>query len=73
MGSDRQESDICIPLPMVSRVHARVLVDAQGTFLEDLNSTNGTHVNGELLQYKERRMLEKGDIISLAGESYSFH
>lgn len=73
LGSDRQESDICIPLPMVSRVHARVLVDAQGTFLEDLNSTNGTHVNGELLQYKERRMLEKGDIISLAGESYSFH
>lgn len=73
LGSDRQDSDICISLPMVSRVHARVVIDAQGTFIEDLNSTNGTHVNGELLQYKERRMLQKGDIISLAGESYSFH
>ncbi len=73
IGSDLQECDICIPLPMVSRVHARVVIDAQGTFLEDMNSTNGTYVNGELLQYKERHMLQKGDIISLAGESYSFH
>ena len=37
------------------------------------NPTNGTHVNGELLQYREKRMLQKGDIISLAGECYSFH
>lgn len=73
LGSDLQESDICISMPLVSRVHARVDVDAQGAFLEDMNSTNGTYVNGELLQYKERRMLQKGDIISLAGESYSFH
>lgn len=73
LGSDRDESDIYIPIPMVSRVHARIEIDRQGTFLEDMNSTNGTHVNGELLQYRERRMLQKGDIISLAGESYSFH
>lgn len=73
LGSSSQESDICIPLPMVSRVHARVEVGSQGTFLEDMNSTNGTQVNGELLKYRERRMLQKGDIISLAGENYSFH
>lgn len=73
LGSDTKESDICIPFPMVSRVHARVEIETKGTFLEDLNSTNGTHVNGELLQYHEKRMLQKGDIISLAGECYSFH
>lgn len=73
LGSDMEESDIYIPFPMVSRIHARVEIDAKGTFLEDMNSTNGTHVNGELLQYHERRMLQKGDIISLAGECYSFH
>jgi len=73
LGSDRKESDIYIPFPMVSRVHARIEIDARGTFLEDMNSTNGTHVNGELLQYREKRMLQKGDIISLAGECYSFH
>lgn len=73
IGSDLADSDIYIPLPMISRVHARIEVGVQGTFLEDMNSTNGTHVNGELLQYHERRMLQKGDIISLAGECYSFH
>lgn len=73
LGSDMEENDIYIPFPMISRVHARIEIDAKGTFLEDLNSTNGTHVNGELLQYRERRMLQKGDIISLAGECYSFH
>ncbi len=73
VGSDKEESDIYIPIPMVSRVHARIEMDELGTFLEDMNSTNGTHVNGELLQYHERRMLQRGDIISLAGESYSFH
>ncbi len=73
LGSDMQESDICIPIPMVSRVHARLETDVQGTFLEDMNSTNGTLINGELLQYHERRLLQKGDIISLAGECYSFH
>ncbi len=73
LGSDVVETDICIPFPMVSRIHARVEIDRKGTFLEDLNSTNGTHVNGELLQYREKRMLQKGDMISLAGECYSFH
>lgn len=73
LGSDAKESDIYIPFPMVSRIHARIETGNQGTFLEDLNSTNGTHVNGELLKYREKRLLQKGDLISLAGECYSFH
>ena len=55
---------------MISRVHARIEIGQAGTFLEDMNSTNGTHVNGELLQYRERRMLQKGDIISMAVQKH---
>lgn len=73
VGSSSEECDICIPLPMVSRVHARILINEQGTFLEDMNSTNGTQINGNFLKYRERYMLKKGDIVSLAGENYSFH
>lgn len=73
LGSDAKESDIYIPFPMISRIHARIEIGKQGIFLEDLNSTNGTLVNGELLQYREKRLLQKGDLISLAGECYSFH
>ena len=73
LGSNIKDCDIYIPLPMISRVHALIAINDQGTFLEDLNSTNGTQVNGKLLQYRERHMLQKGDIVSLAGECYSFH
>ena len=73
LGSSIKDSNIYIPLPKISRVHAIVEIDEHGTFLEDMNSTNGTYINDELLPYHERRMLQKGDIISLAGECYSFH
>lgn len=73
VGSSQKESDICIPLPVISRVHAKIELSGQGTFIEDLNSTNGTLVNGEMIKYRERRMLKSGDIISFAGEAYSFH
>lgn len=73
LGSKQEECDICIPFPMVSRVHARVEVNEQGVFLEDMNSTNGTQINGELLKYREKYKLNKGDIVSLAGENYCFH
>ena len=39
---------------------------------EDLNSTNGTMVNGEALSYKERRKLEINDIVQLADVQYKF-
>ncbi len=72
LGSSLQYSDIYIPLPMVSRVHARIEVYEDGTYLEDLNSTNGTQVNGETLKYREKRILQNGDVISIAGESYAY-
>lgn len=72
LGSSEQYADICIPLPMVSKVHARIEVNEKGTFLEDMNSANGTQVNGETLKYREKRILKKGDIVSIAGECYNF-
>ena len=73
LGSNNEECDICISLPMISRVHARVEINEKGTFLEDMNSTNGTQLNGEFLKYREKYKLKKGDVISLAGENYSFY
>ena len=37
---------ICVDSPLVSRRHARVLVDGKEVILEDLNSKNGTHLGG---------------------------
>jgi hypothetical protein len=43
----RADNDICLPNLAVSGEHAAVVTILADSFLEDLNSTNGTLVNGE--------------------------
>jgi len=42
----RSDNDICYPNPSVSRHHALLKIDNDMVTIEDLNSTNGTHING---------------------------
>jgi pSer/pThr/pTyr-binding forkhead associated (FHA) protein len=42
----RADNDVCLPFPGVSAEHAAVVTILEDSFLEDLNSTNGTLVNG---------------------------
>jgi ABC transport system ATP-binding/permease protein len=47
IGRDRA-ADFCVDLPLVSRLHCRLEVGADGSVeVIDLDSTNGTWVNGE--------------------------
>ena len=46
IGRDARHSDIVLPHDAVSRRHARLEVTEEGVFVEDLNSHNGTRVNG---------------------------
>ena len=39
------DNDIVIDYPTISGYHARVLIEAQGAFIEDLGSMNGTAIN----------------------------
>jgi pSer/pThr/pTyr-binding forkhead associated (FHA) protein len=43
----RADNDIALPFPAVSGEHAAVVTILSDSFLEDLGSTNGTHVNGK--------------------------
>lgn len=57
------DNDLVINDPSVSRVHAR-LVAIEGRFeVHDLNSTNGTTLNGKPV---ERQTLHSGDTITFA-------
>lgn len=56
----------------VSRVHAKVVYHEGEYYLEDLNSTNGTYVNGTALAYHEMVKLQPDDRILFATEEYSF-
>ena len=72
IGSRSGEVDGMIADETVSRIHARITREEDCFYLEDMNSTNGTYRNGELLNYKERIKLEKNDRISFAKINYRF-
>lgn len=56
----------------VSRIHAKITKEEDSYYIEDMNSTNGTYCNGELLNYKEKTLLQKNDRIAFAKELYRF-
>ena len=67
LGRDPQ-CDHVLDYPMVSWRHARITRDGASLFVEDLNSSNGTFVNGERI--RERTAVKPGDVVGLG--SYRF-
>ncbi|MEM7259392.1 MAG: FHA domain-containing protein, partial [Pseudomonadota bacterium] len=63
----REHADIIIPVPAVSRRHAKIAVKTGYCTIEDLDSRNGTAVNGTLLPAGTQEPLRDGNIILLAG------
>jgi pSer/pThr/pTyr-binding forkhead associated (FHA) protein len=56
------DGDIVIDEAAVSRHHALIHLDRAGAVLEDLNSTNGTFLNGRRVL---RAALRDGDVVTL--------
>jgi len=59
------ESDIVLEAATVSRQHVVLFPDAGGMLLLDLESTNGTRLNGVLVPPDEPVRLADGDLIQL--------
>lgn len=57
----------------VSRLHARLVHEGGQWYLEDLNSTNGTCVNGQPVLPGQLTVLEEDDVIQLGRMSVTFH
>ena len=55
------ECNVVINDASISRLHAQVLRQANGNYVQDLGSRNGTKVNGETLH--EPRLLQAGDTV----------
>lgn len=64
------QCDIVIPSPLVSRVHARLIKEPAGWVLEDCNSTNGTFINAQRVEGKQK--LEPHDYVAIAAFEYLF-
>lgn len=58
------DNDLYLNHPSVSKVHAALLLNREGTLLvADTGSTNGTFINGRRIAYGESRQIEDGDVI----------
>lgn len=72
VGHEEAANDACLSSDAVSHFHAKITRQGEEYFIEDLNSTNGTYVNGEQLCYTQKRRLETMDRIQFADVSYMF-
>lgn len=63
VGKRKEEVDLALQDTSVSRLHARITNEEGGTYLEDLNSTNGTFRNNRRLRPYEKQRLDEGDEI----------
>lgn len=66
------QMDIVLKAIGVSRIHARITCRGDNCFLTDLNSRNGTRLNGVLLKPEEEQILADGDRISFANTGYEW-
>jgi len=59
-------NDIVIKDPFISKKHFRILKDEGEFFIEDLNSSNGTYVNGDkigdVVVLKNNDLIKTGDL-----------
>lgn len=73
LGKDGLKADYCIKdNPSISRNHAAIKQMNGGFYLEDLQATNGTYLNGVRLQPSQSVKLNNGDRIRLANDEFKF-
>jgi pSer/pThr/pTyr-binding forkhead associated (FHA) protein len=63
------DNDIRIDNPSVSGHHSLIINILNDSFLEDLNSTNGTYVNGKLIK---KHAMQHGDVITVGHHQLRF-
>ena len=72
LGKEAGEVDGCITGKSVSRIHARISREDGSYYLEDMNSTNGTYLNGERLEYRQKEKLTARDRVMFGMEEFIF-
>lgn len=71
IGSDAA-CDGVLPKDTISRRHAKITRKEDVYFIEDLNSSNGTFVGGELLNCRVKMSLQCNEIVMFADEKFRF-
>ncbi len=72
IGKNKSMTDHCLNKPGVSRLHVKLEMVNTKYYITDLNSTNGTKINGESLNANETKQLYVGDELDIAGYLFRF-
>lgn len=66
LGRDPESADIAIPDAGISRTHVQIALSEQGLEVTDMNSTNGTAINGQPFSpYQPAMLLQSGDTLTM--------
>ena len=72
IGKHEEMNDYVLNYPTVSRLHLRVDKKEKVYIFTDMNSTNGTTINGYKMEANETVSVKEGDTVQIAGLSYRF-
>lgn len=72
IGKLKKNVDYCLKNDVVSRYHAKITKEQDQFYITDLNSTNGTYVNQEILQSYQKKEIQLGDEVAFANIRYIF-
>lgn len=70
LGCMAESCDYILAARGVSRMHAKIMERTDGMYLLDLNSTNGTYLNGEMIESGKDYKLEEGDMVTFAQSEF---
>jgi len=70
IGKKNLKADYVLDYKVISRVHAKIVKAEGGYFIMDLQSTNGTFVNGTRIESLHMVVVHQGDRISFADLHY---
>lgn len=73
VGKQKEQVDIFLQDPSVSRIHASLEKRGEDWYLRDRGSTNGTFLDGLRLEEGEKKKLLDGAEISFSGRRFYFH
>ena len=74
IGKNRQSVDGLIDFSKyVSKMHCRIAMEEDTCYITDLNSANGTFINGVRLKKDEKKTLANGDKVTLADITLQVH
>ena len=71
IGKSKERAQILLTEATVSRIHALIIKKKEMYYLQDLNSKNGTYINGERLSIRTNYPIKAGDKICIADVAFT--